>query len=157
MPSNQRWGRRCRRIRTGVWLVCALCLSPSAQAREIRETVDGGTFSYPSGKPRIVSETAQLAPGQATPWHCHPVPTLTYIQEGRVRLETQNGQSVILAAGESMVEPIRAIHRGVALDQPVTAVLFRLGVEDTPVTVRHDADDAPEHCDMGSGDGNANE
>jgi len=54
---------------------------------------DGGSFVYPEGDVEITSIKLILPKGQETQFHCHPVPTMGFISQGKVLLETENGKS----------------------------------------------------------------
>ncbi len=96
---------------------------------------DGGEIAYPEGKPEISSVRLTLKEGKVAPYHCHPVPTLGYIKKGKVRLETQGGKTVEYGEDASVVEVMKTVHRGVALDGDAEIIVFYAGAKDIPTTV----------------------
>lgn len=107
---------------------------------------DGGAIAYPEGKPEITSSMLRIEQGQAPPFHCHPVPTMGYVLQGTLKVETREGKTVVLKAGESVVEVMRTVHRGVALGGPVDIVVFYAGAEGMPVTILADQDISSQYC-----------
>ena len=81
-----------------------------------------------------------------TKFHCHPVPTLGYILQGDLAVETKNGNKIILKEGESLVEVMRTIHRGRAVNGPVEVIVFYAGSTSMPNTVYPENDPNGEYC-----------
>jgi quercetin dioxygenase-like cupin family protein len=106
---------------------------------------DGGAFEYPDGKPEVTSVILAIGEGDEPPFHCHPVPTMGYVLRGVLQVETADGNKAVFRAGESVVEVMRTVHRGVAVEPPVEVVVFYAGAEGVPVTVLPD-DDPAGHC-----------
>jgi len=79
-------------------------------------------------------------------FHCHPVPTLGYILKGDLVIETKNGNKVTLKEGESLVEVMRTIHRGRAINGPVEIIVFYTGATTMPNTVLPENDLNREYC-----------
>lgn len=110
-------------------------------------TWEGGTIAYPEGQPEVTSVVLEIAHGQTTAFHCHPVPTLGYIRRGTVRVETTAGKTIVLRQGDSAVEVMRTLHRGTALDGPVEIVVFYAGAVGVPNTVVPANDPQGHYCD----------
>ena len=122
-----------------------VCLT-SVHSEELLKTTstwEGGEIAYPEGKPEITSFKLKIAAGEISKFHCHPVPTLGYILEGDVEVETKSGKKTILKEGESAVEVFRTVHRGRAVGGPVEIVVFYAGATNVPNTVLPEND--PEH------------
>jgi quercetin dioxygenase-like cupin family protein len=49
--------------------------------------------------------TAMFRPGDRTPTHTHPFPVTVYVLEGAFTLELEGRETVVLKAGQAMVEP----------------------------------------------------
>lgn len=96
---------------------------------------NGALFSYLNGEAEITSVKLKLEAGKETPFHCHPVPTMGYILKGVVKLETPDGKSKIYKAGDSVIELMKQLHRGLALSEQAEIIVFYAGVKDVPVTV----------------------
>ena len=137
-------------LRTTLIFLCLL-LAPTLplQAEELLKTQsswDGGEVSYPSGTPEITSVILTIEEGKTTPFHCHPIPTLGYILNGTVEVETQDGKKVILEKGQSAVEVMRTVHRGKALKDTVKILVFYAGSTDIPNTVLPEQDTEHLYC-----------
>lgn len=107
---------------------------------------DGGEIYYPDGNAEITSFILKLEEGQEVPFHCHPVPTMGYVLNGSVEVETANGDKIIFKEGESAVEVMKTVHRGLAVDGPAEIVVFYAGAEGVPNTVMMDDEKAEVYC-----------
>jgi len=68
----------------------------------LRETVSG----MPRGATQEIQVlTATIAPGQSTVFHTHAFPVTVYVLEGTFTLDLQGRETVVVRAGQSMVEP----------------------------------------------------
>ncbi|QFU76038.1 cupin domain-containing protein [Halioglobus maricola] len=131
-------------------LLTALCLvSPLATAEPILKATtswDEGAIAYPQGQAEITSIILRIEEGQEPPFHCHPVPTMGYMLKGKIRVDTKEGKSVELSAGDPLVEVMNTVHRGVALEGPAEIVVFYAGAEGVPVTVKPEDDPNGKYC-----------
>lgn len=107
---------------------------------------DGEAFSYPGGKAEITSVMLRIEEGAEPPFHCHPVPTMAYVLSGSLEVETSAGKKVLLQPGESVVEVMRTVHRGIAVAAPAEIVVFYAGAEGIPVTVLPENDPDNKYC-----------
>ena len=107
---------------------------------------DGGDIFYPEGNAEITSFILKLEEGEEVPYHCHPVPTMGYILKGNVQVETANGDKTILKEGQSAVEVMKTVHRGLAMDGPAEIIVFYAGAEDVPNTVLLSDEKAKQFC-----------
>jgi quercetin dioxygenase-like cupin family protein len=129
-------------------IVCAL-LVKTVTAEALLETQtswDGGKLAYPQGPVQITSFILRLEEGDLPRFHCHPVPTMGYVLKGRIKVETKDGNSATFEAGQSVVEVMRTVHRGTAVDGPVEIIVFYAGSTDLPTTVFPDDEAAVRHC-----------
>ncbi|MDB4529242.1 cupin domain-containing protein, partial [Pseudomonadales bacterium] len=101
----------------------------------------------PTGTPEVTSIKLNIAEGELTPFHCHPVPTVGYVLQGDLEVETKDGKKKMLHKGESVVEVLRTVHRGRAVGGPVEIVVFYIGVASMPHTVLPENDPDHEYCD----------
>jgi len=130
----------------------ALCvtLAPYAVGEEIMRadsSWDGGAIAYPPGAPEITSIILRVGEGELPPFHCHPVPTLGYMLRGALEVETRSGRKTVIREGEALVEVMRTVHRGRALDGPAEAVVFYAGAKSLPITVLPEDDPDNQYCD----------
>ncbi len=109
---------------------------------------DGGAIKYPQGLAEITSVKLRIEENQMTKFHCHPVPTLGYILQGDLAVETKNGNKIILKEGESLVEVMRTIHRGRAVNGPVEVIVFYAGSTSMPNTVYPENDLDGKYCNF---------
>ena len=131
------------------WLLLFVVLPNWAAAEERLKTQtswDGGVIYYPQGQVEITSVKLRIEENQMTKFHCHPVPTLGYILQGDLIVETKNGKKITLKEGESVVEVMRTIHRGRAINGPVEIIVFYAGSTTMPTTVLPENDLYREYC-----------
>jgi quercetin dioxygenase-like cupin family protein len=131
------------------WLLLFVVLPNWAAAEERLKTQtswDGGVIYYPQGQVEITSVKLRIEENQMTEFHCHPVPTLGYILQGDLIVETKNGKKITLKEGESVVEVMRTIHRGRAINGPVEIIVFYAGSTTMPTTVLPEDDLNREYC-----------
>lgn len=129
-------------------LICSLAIS-TVNAQELLKTTktwEGGKIEYHKGTAEVTSERVTLKAGAMTPFHCHPVPTLAYIEKGHLEVETNTGKKVHFRQGDSFVEVLKTVHRGRAIDGPVEIVVFYAGVISAPNMVLADSDEAAKYC-----------
>ena len=108
---------------------------------------DGEAISYPAGQANITAVILRIEEGDEPPFHCHPVPTMGYVLQGEIEVETADGKTAIFKQGESVVEVMRTVHRGRALKSPVEIIVFYAGAENVPTTVLPADDPDQQHCD----------
>ena len=133
-----------RIVALAVLLVCPLLgAEPLLQSTR---SWDGGAIAYPEGNAQITSVILRVEEGAEPPFHCHPVPTIGYVLNGSLEVETSNGDKVLLKQGESVVEVMRTVHRGVAVEAPAEIVVFYAGAEGVPVTVLPEDDPENRYC-----------
>ena len=111
-----------------------------------RESWNGGSFSYPSGSPEITARTLTLDGSKPIPFHCHPVPTMAHVLHGELEVETLNGQKKVFSQGDSLVEVMGTVHRGVVITAPVELIVFYAGAIGVPNTVLADDNTAKSYC-----------
>lgn len=127
-------------------------LSPNWVAAEeqlkTKTSWDGGVINYPQGQAEITSVKLHIEENQMTKFHCHPVPTLGYILQGDLVVETKNGNKILLREGESIVEVMRTVHRGRAVNGPVEVIVFYAGSTSVPNTVYPENDLNGKYCNF---------
>lgn len=97
---------------------------------------DGKPIVYPSGPAQVTGLLVEIAPGRATGWHTHPVPSFAMILQGTLEVALKNGKIKRLTAGEALAEVVDTLHNGrVVGNQPVKLVVFYTGAVGTKLTV----------------------
>lgn len=128
---------------------CLLALAMVAQAADplLQATTswDGGAIAYPGGDAEITAVILRIGEGDEPPFHCHPVPTMGYVLRGELEVETADGDKDVFTEGQSVVEVMRTVHRGVALQAPVEVIVFYAGARGLPTTVLP-GEDPHGHC-----------
>lgn len=130
-------------------LFCTLIISPNLSADPILKTTtswDGGVFTYPEGQAEVTSIILRIEEGKTPRFHCHPVPTLGYVLSGSLEVETREGKKVAIEQGQSVVEVMRTVHRGIATGGDAEIVVFYAGAEGIPVTVFPEDDPEDRYC-----------
>lgn len=126
-----------------------LLMSPLVMSEPLlkaTESWDGGEIAYPDGKAEISAQILRLKEGSAAPFHCHPVPTMGYVLSGTAEIETTDGDKTVIGPGEPLVEVMRTVHRGIALNGPVEILVFYAGAEHVPNTVLPANDQKGQYC-----------
>jgi quercetin dioxygenase-like cupin family protein len=101
------------------------------------QTRDKQPLTYPrTERPEIVSVIGTIEPGGRTPLHEHPVPTVVYILEGEVELQSHGGAPHRYKAGEAYIEalnhPHQLFNKGTV---PAKVLVVFVGEEGKPTTV----------------------
>ena len=99
-------------------------------------TWTGEPIKYMKTKtPEVRVQTVEFAPGAATAWHYHPVPSYLYVLEGIFQVETGDGRLQQFTAGQAFVEVVNTLHRGTNVGSvPTKLVVFYTG-DGSPITV----------------------
>lgn len=94
--------------------------------------------SYPVGEPEITILKIDIAPGVKLPLHEHPVINAGYLVSGELTVITQDNKTLLMKAGDTLVEVVNKWHYGVNNgDVPVEIVVFYAGIKDKPLTIKH--------------------
>lgn len=94
----------------------------------------GQPIDYPrNGTPEVTAFLAELAPGEATTWHQHPVPLLGYVLEGELTVHQIDGQKRVVRTGEVSLESVGRVHQGLNEGTvPCKMIVFVVGLKDVP-------------------------
>jgi len=94
----------------------------------------GQPITYPrDGTPEVTALLIEMAPGEETRWHQHPVPLLGYILAGELTVYQITGEKRIVRAGEVSLESVGVAHRGVNEGTvPCKMIVFVVGVKGLP-------------------------
>lgn len=131
------------------WVVLALSVCTNAMALDSSPGVrvfqlmkTGSSWNhqpifYPRGRAEITAMRVEIAPGAATGWHAHAVPSFAVILEGELEVFLRNGQSRRLKAGDVLAEVVDTFHNGRNVgNTPVKLVVFYAGAEGLPNTIK---------------------
>jgi len=97
----------------------------------------GQPIVYPrEGAPEVTALLVEMAPGEETGWHQHPVPLLGYILGGELTVYQATGEKRVVRVGEVSLESVNVIHNGVN-EGPAACkmIVFVVGIKDVPFTV----------------------
>jgi quercetin dioxygenase-like cupin family protein len=100
-------------------------------------TANGQKIEYlKTDKPEITALVVEIAPGQETGWHKHPVPAYGYILEGAVSVAMENGVHYEYHAGQALIEVTNTWHNGKNMGTvPVKILVFFTGEKGRSYTV----------------------
>jgi quercetin dioxygenase-like cupin family protein len=87
------------------------------------------------GTPEVIVLLIEMAPGEETGWHQHPVPLMGYIMEGTLTVYQSTGHKRVIPAGGVSLESVDMVHNGVNEGTtPCKMVVFVAGIKDLPFT-----------------------
>ena len=100
----------------------------------------GNPLVYPThAAAEVIAVHVELAPGQQTNWHKHPVPCFAYVLEGDLEVELPDGTVKKFKAGDAVAEVVNLLHNGRNPGKtPVKLVLFAIGTVNQPYAVKAD-------------------
>lgn len=142
------------RLSALVLMFCScICFAPAAEPGAYSRAVvvtpllktqtdgAGRAIVYPTHAPaEITAVHVELAPGQQTNWHQHPVPCVAYLIEGELEVEFPDGTARRFKAGDAIAEVVALLHNGRNIGRvPVRLVLFALGTVGQPYAVKADS------------------
>ena len=101
--------------------------------------------SYPAGTPQVTILKITIPPHTALKTHKHPVINAGVVMKGELTVSTEKGETMIIKAGEPIVELVNIWHYGKNDgNEPVELIVFYAGIEGTPITVPK-GDEARDH------------
>ena len=125
-------------------LLFLLCLgfysSLFAQAKvetvlETSAAWNGTSYRIPND-PSVLVLKIKIPAKDTLAWHQHPYFNVGYLLKGKLKVETQKGETLMMKAGESLVELNEQWHRGINLGkEDIEIVVFYLKNKDTPITI----------------------
>jgi quercetin dioxygenase-like cupin family protein len=114
-------------------------MNPEAVLPILQTTLNslGQPIAYPrEGTPEVTALLVEMAPGEETGWHRHPVPLLGYLLAGELTVRQITGEKRIVRAGEVSLESVNVIHNGINEGTvPLKMIVFVVGLKDVPFTV----------------------
>jgi quercetin dioxygenase-like cupin family protein len=92
--------------------------------------------AYPAGTPQVTILKITIPPHTALKTHKHPVINAGVVLKGELSVSTETGESMVIKAGEPIVELVNIWHYGKNDgNEPVELIVFYAGIEGTPITV----------------------
>jgi quercetin dioxygenase-like cupin family protein len=100
----------------------------------------GQKIEYPPGdRAELTVLYVEVAPGEETGWHLHPVPHFGYILSGSITVEMADGRKRVHRQGAA-AEAVNLLHNGVNKGKkPVKIVVFVAGKKGVPITIKEKA------------------
>lgn len=100
----------------------------------------GQPIAYPAnGTPEVTALLVEMAPGDETGWHQHPVPLLGYIMEGELTVIQATGHKRVIPAGGISLESVGLVHNGISTGTvPCKMIVFVVGLKGVPATTLAD-------------------
>lgn len=99
---------------------------------------------YPNGHPEITILRIKIPPGAQLPLHNHPVINTGVLLDGELTVITEDGKTLHLKSGDSIVEVVNTWHYGKNEgDKPAEIVVFYAGLPDTPITIKKESQHPP--------------
>src|SRR5271155_4899464 len=86
----------------------------------------GQPIAYPQGGvPEVTALLVEMAPGEATGLHSHPVPLLGYVLSGELTVYQVSGEKRVVRTGEVSHESVGVIHNGINEGtEPLRMIVF---------------------------------
>ncbi|CAN7693904.1 cupin domain-containing protein [Pseudoduganella sp. LjRoot289] len=99
---------------------------------------DAKPIVYPQGQAEVTALIVEIAAGQQTGWHEHPVPSFAYVLEGTLEVTRSTGATKLLHAGDTLAEVVSTLHSGRAMDgKSVKLLVLYTGAVDGKLTIAH--------------------
>ena len=97
----------------------------------------GQKISYPKNRAEVTALLIEMAPGEQTGWHQHPVPLFGYMLSGALTIELADGTKCVHRAGKAASEVVNQFHNGMNKGKkPCKLVVFVIGRKGVPFLVR---------------------
>ncbi len=91
---------------------------------------------YASGRPEVTILRITIPPGALLPVHKHTVINAGVLLEGELTVVTDEGKTLLLKAGDGIVEVVNTWHYGKNEgDKPAVIIMFYSGIAGKPVTL----------------------
>ena len=137
----------------GVWLALGLALLPPALAEDGHggsaqgvtvQTLARSDRSWngarlpplDAAQPEVSVLRITVPPGVKLQRHLHPVINAGVLLQGRLRVEGDDGATLLLEPGQALIEVVNTVHRGVSLGpDPAVIVVVYVGAKGQPTTL----------------------
>jgi len=92
--------------------------------------------AYPQGQPEVTILRITLPPGVRLETHLHPVINAGVLLSGELTVVTTAGKTLVLKAGDPIVEVVETLHHGFNSGKaPAEILVVYAGIEGKPVTI----------------------
>jgi quercetin dioxygenase-like cupin family protein len=99
---------------------------------------DGKPIAYPPGQAEVTALIVEIAAGEQTGWHEHPVPSFAYVLEGTLEVTRGTGETRLLRPGDTLAEVVDSLHNGRAMDgKAVKLFVLYTGAAGQALTIAH--------------------
>ena len=119
--------------------VFAIDENPAVKVTQLLKTTsgwDGKQIVYPEGQAEITALLIEIAPGESTGWHQHPVPSFAFLLDGILEITLTDGRVKRMQPGEALSEVTDTMHIGRVLSKtPVRLVVFYAGSVGKALTI----------------------
>jgi quercetin dioxygenase-like cupin family protein len=120
-------------------VVFAIDENPAVKVTQLLKTTsswDGKQIVYPEGQAEVTALLVEIAPGESTGWHQHPVPSFAFLLEGTLEITLTDGRAKRMEPGDALPEVTDTMHMGRALSKtPVKIVVFYAGSAGKALTI----------------------
>jgi quercetin dioxygenase-like cupin family protein len=120
-------------------VVFAIDENPAVKVTQLLKTTsswDGKQIVYPEGQAEVTALIVDIAPGESTGWHQHPVPSFAFVVEGTLEITLTDGRAKRMEPGDALSEVTGTMHIGRALSKtPVKIVVFYAGSAGKALTI----------------------
>jgi len=94
-------------------------------------------IAYPSGEPEITILNITIPPHSKLDWHKHPVINAGILVKGSLSVVSENGKTLHLKEGDSIVELVDTWHYGKNdSNESAQIIVFYAGIKDMPITIK---------------------
>ena len=124
-----------------LWPIVALAVDQNSAVKvtSLLKTTsgwDGKQIVYPEGQAEMTALLVEIAPGESTGWHQHPVPSFGFLLEGTLEITLMDGRVKRMEPGEALSEVTDTMHIGRVLSKtPVKIVVFYAGAIGKALTI----------------------
>jgi len=92
---------------------------------------------YLEGQPEVTILKISIPSHVQLPLHQHPVINAGVLLQGELTVETKEGKTLHLRAGDPIVEVVNTWHYGINEgDEPAEIIVFYAGIQDKSITVK---------------------
>ena len=93
--------------------------------------------SYLEGQPEITILRISIPPHVQLPLHQHPVINAGVLLQGELTVETKEGKTLYLKAGDPIVEVVNTWHYGINEgDETAEIIVFYAGIQGKSITIK---------------------
>jgi quercetin dioxygenase-like cupin family protein len=128
-------------------VIFAIDENPAVKVSQLFRTTsswDGKPIVYPQGQAEVTALIVQIAPGESTGWHQHPVPSFAFLLEGTLEITLADGRVKRMEPGDALSEVTGTMHMGRVLSKtPVKIVVFYAGSVGKTLTVNQPSENMP--------------